>query len=81
MPAHFQNRLEFLRARTDQNTISGDILANNITEFHYDPAGGESFISCFKCLMDNFHNDLFHKHEKWKICLLILKLGTNEPDH
>lgn len=59
MTAHFQNHLEILIARTDQNTNSGDILANNITEFHYDPAGGKSFTLCFKCLMDTFHNDVF----------------------
>lgn len=65
MTTQFQNQHKILRAEKSRNTYSADILANNITEIHYDPASGKNL--CFVALnvgLGTFQVDFSHKDEK-----------------
>lgn len=75
MTAQFQNQCKILHARTDQNTNSVNILTNNITEFHYNLTGRKVFTSWFKCYLSQWFFS-----QRWKIHLVICKLGTKEQD-
>lgn len=82
MTTQFQNQHKILRAEKSRNTYSADILANNITEIHYDPASGKKPLLCgFKCWIGYLSSWFFS--QRWKIewNLQIYKLGTKEHAH
>ena len=57
---------------------SVDSIANSITEIQFNPETKQKFASWFSRCEDIFRHEFHMQGDKWKLCLLLRKLGTKE---
>ena len=69
----------YYRPEKDLNKNSVNIIANNTTEFYYDPHGGKLLLYTSNDGLIIFNNR-FSQKEHWKIRQPIRKLGIQEQD-